>query len=455
MKYKYRKLLYGFIIFTLIFLWIPFVSAQSCYAIDTDLRASTDINAQQLDDFIKSVHPDSPLIGLGQSWIDAGNKYGINPVYLMAHAMHETGWGLNNDYLVHTKHNLYGYAAYDVNPNENAMDFSTWEEGIDYVAGKIKNNYLTDGGIYYHKEYGATLQGMNIYYATDSNWATSISNVMNMFTNWLGECPENTISQKSQFFIMPVSEDDMEKITCKYDTTACFNARGYDIGYHSGIDISPKSGNPEIRAIGDGKIVKKQLNDGSDHNMGNTIIIEHNLNDGNKIYSLYAHLDSFAPRISDEVMKDEIIGYMGGTGGGEKNYWGTHLHFEIKDSNTLENPKGGNPCLYPNAEGTNVVAPCWGYMPSSADNYGFHNPYLFIGVSSKTTWEFNIDGNLEGWEPHNVEGVKYAIENGALFIDPAESDPWIEKNGLSIASSSANRIKINMSSNCPDNTGAK
>jgi len=396
------------------------------------------------------VHPDSALIGLGQSWIDAGNKYGINPVYLMAHAMHETGWGLKNDYLVYTKHNLYGYGASDSNPNENAMNFSSWQESIDVVAGKIKENYLTEGGKYFHKEYGATLQGMNINYASDKNWATSISNVMNMFANWLGKCPNDPKSQESSFFIEPVSKEKIEKISCGYDYTTCYKAKGHEIGYHSGIDILPKSGNPEIRAVGEGKIVKKQLNDGSDHNMGNTIIIEHNLKNGNKIYSLYAHLDSFAPGISEEieVPMGKIIGYMGGTGDGKKN-WSIHLHFEIKDDNTLENPKGGKPCLY-----NNVVGPCWGYMPNSADNYGYHNPYLFIKEASRTSWEFNTPGDLEGWEPHNVEGNKYSVENGALFIDPSESDPWIENNGLFIDATALNSVRINMSSNAPDNFGA-
>jgi len=185
--------LLGILIIALILSGMMSASAQSCYTITTDLNTGADdVTAQQLDDFIKSVHPDSPLIGLGRSWIDTGNKYGINPVYLMAHAMHETGWGLKNDYLVYTKHNLYGYGAIDSNPNENAMTFSTWQEGIDIIAGKIKENYLTEGGKYFHEEYGATLQGMNVNYASDNNWANGISDIMNMFADGLGKCPDKS-----------------------------------------------------------------------------------------------------------------------------------------------------------------------------------------------------------------------------------------------------------------------
>lgn len=463
MKDKYRELLYGFLIFSLIFLWIPFVSAQSCYAIDTDLRANADINAQQLDNFIKSVHPDSPLIGLGQSWIDAGNKYGINPVYLMSHAMHETGWGLKNSYLVNTKHNLYGYTAYDRNPDVDAMSFSTWEEGIDFVAGKIKNNYLNDGGIYFHKEYGSTLQGMNINYATDSNWATSISNVMNMFTNWLGECPESFNYEEKyiidQAFQWPVDLNDRVPICYKYYKDCDGKING-----HTGIDISPRSGNPDVHAVAYGKISTVVKNDVgcasncegkgkgcNDHGFGNAVIIEHKLENGDTLYSMYAHLDSINENIKkgEYVNSHDTIGKMGASGYGQNDYWikpctqnkNAHLHFEIKDSNTLFNPSGKcTDCVF-------------GYADGNPDDYGYHNPEDYFGRDKFKSWEFNVAGDIEGWELHNVEGTKYSVGDGSLFIDPSESDPWIENNGLSI-DATANVIKTKMSSNCVDNIGA-
>jgi hypothetical protein len=229
MRSKATTLL-GILIIALIFSGITSVSAQSCYTTTTDLRTGAgDVTAQQLDDFIKSVHPDSPLIGLGQSWIDAGNKHGINPVYLMTHAMHETGWGLKNDYLVYTKHNLYGYGAIDSNPNENAMAFSTWQEGIDIIAGKIKENYLTEGGKYFHEEYGATLQGMNVNYASDNNWANGISDIMNMFADWLGKCPDKSSTT-------PASSGEDHRVTnsiiWEFNTPA--NSEGW-LAYNAGI----------------------------------------------------------------------------------------------------------------------------------------------------------------------------------------------------------------------------
>ncbi|KKH57347.1 hypothetical protein DU74_06770 [Methanosarcina mazei] len=52
-----------------------------------------------------------------------------------------------------------------------------------------------------------------------------------------------------------------------------------------------------------------------------------------------------------------------------------------------------------------------------------------------------------------MEGALYSVEDGRLFLDPAGSDPLIEKNGLYLDASTAKFVSIGMSSNCPDNVG--
>ncbi|AKB32495.1 hypothetical protein MSSIH_1805 [Methanosarcina siciliae HI350] len=94
---------------------------------------------------------------------------------------------------------------------------------------------------------------------------------------------------------------------------------------------------------------------------------------------------------------------------------------------------------YTNVLGLNYIG--WAYPPV--------NPPLKI----KHVWEFNTPGDLEGWEPHNMEGDKYSVEDGRLFLDPSESDPWIEINDLYLDASTAKFVNLGMSSNCPDNTG--
>ncbi len=178
-------------------------------------------------------------------------------------------------------------------------------------------------------------------------------------------------------FEMPVNPDEAYLIQ-KYDV---YNLTAE--GYHTGIDLYTKGGKPTIYPTAPGVVMIIQPNgpcsdyhgEGGgceDHGLGNTVIIEHIVEDGQPIYSLYAHLDSINPSLHEGsvVGHSDPVGIMGASGYGLSDYWknsdGTpavHLHFEIKNRAALSNPKG---------EGIH-----FGYVPSSADNYGYHNPYTF------------------------------------------------------------------------------
>jgi len=179
-------------------------------------------------------------------------------------------------------------------------------------------------------------------------------------------------------FKTPVNPDEAYLIQ-KYDV---YNSRAK--GYHTGIDLYTKGGKPTIYPTTLGVVVLIQSNGPcsdyhgkgggcEDHGLGNTVIIEHILGNGQRIYSLYAHLDSIDPSLSEGRLVDhyDAIGTMGASGYGLSDYWknsdGTpaiHIHFEIKDEAVLSNPRG---------KGT-----YFGYLPASADNYGYHDPYTFI-----------------------------------------------------------------------------
>jgi len=78
-------------------------------------------------------------------------------------------------------------------------------------------------------------------------------------------------------------------------------------------------------------------------------------------------------------------------------------------------------------------------------------------IINTIAWEFNTPADNEGWLAYNagILNEDTNVQDDGLFIvDPIGPDPWIENNGLSIDASSVNRIKIKMSSNCEDDTGA-
>jgi len=164
----------------------------------------------------------------------------------------------------------------------------------------------------------------------------------------------------------------------------------FDYYQHTGIDFAPYSNTKDfsVYAIYNGKIIKIQPNDGKDHGLGNTVIIEHYI-DNEKIYSLYAHLSFIEENIREgmNVKKGEKIGKLGSSGYGCQNHWrigpdgcnknlafDTHLHFEIKKAPSLENPFLGKICQKQNGE----PKFCYGYTPDYPQKYGYLNPITYL-----------------------------------------------------------------------------
>jgi flagellum-specific peptidoglycan hydrolase FlgJ len=144
------------------------------FTVDSDLTEVAMVSGPQLDAAIKATRSDSPLVGLGQTFVDVGTEEGINAFYIAAHAAHESSWGTSR--LAEMKNNIFGYGAYNSCPFECARSFTTKAECVVYVMHIVKGEYLTEGGRYYN---GQTLKGMNINYATDPNWKNSIVTIMN------------------------------------------------------------------------------------------------------------------------------------------------------------------------------------------------------------------------------------------------------------------------------------
>ena len=114
----------------------------------------------------------------------AEQEYGINGVFLAGLAIHESGWGTSSIAL--NKKNLFGYQAYDGSAYNSAKQFSTYSQGIDLVARVLVKYYLNSngkeifGGDIADGRYfnGSTISGVNKCYASDSNWANAIYNIM-------------------------------------------------------------------------------------------------------------------------------------------------------------------------------------------------------------------------------------------------------------------------------------
>ncbi len=101
--------------------------------------------------------------------------------------------------------------------------------------------------------------------------------------------------------------------------------------YHGGIDIACPEGTP-ILAAADGTVVVANSTDSWGGSYGYYVKIQH---DGT--YStLYAHCSQIAVTGGQQVVKGQVIGYVGSTG----NSSGNHLHFEVYENGARTDPQG-------------------------------------------------------------------------------------------------------------------
>ena len=100
----------------------------------------------------------------------AERKYGINARFLLAAALHESGWG--SGYIARVKHNLFGYNAYDRDPVRYATAYRTYAANIDDTARFIKDFYLTPGGRWWGGR--PTLRSMQRFWSSSGRWGTNV-----------------------------------------------------------------------------------------------------------------------------------------------------------------------------------------------------------------------------------------------------------------------------------------
>ncbi len=97
---------------------------------------------------------------------------------------------------------------------------------------------------------------------------------------------------------------------------------------HAGLDYGNACGSP-IRAAADGTVIGTPVTRGG----GNQIIIDHGVQRGVNLTTIYKHMSRYAVR-SGKVERGQTIGYMGSTGLST----GCHLHFETRENGIPVNP---------------------------------------------------------------------------------------------------------------------
>jgi murein DD-endopeptidase MepM/ murein hydrolase activator NlpD len=95
--------------------------------------------------------------------------------------------------------------------------------------------------------------------------------------------------------------------------------------FHKGVDIGSPDGTP-VHAPAGGRVIKA----GPGSGYGREIAIDH----GNGIVTIYGHLSGYNVVEGQNVVKGEVIGYVGHSG----RVTGPHLHYEVQVQGTAVNP---------------------------------------------------------------------------------------------------------------------
>ena len=145
-------------------------AAKQHQFLNYDARTPSNLTADELNRFVQG----TALEGLGDAYAKAESEYGVNAFILLALSAHESAWGKSR--IAQDKNNLFGYMAYDRSPYASAKHFETKDEAVMTVANHLATNYLTEGAKYFN---GYTLEGMNVKYASDIEWHSKITGIMN------------------------------------------------------------------------------------------------------------------------------------------------------------------------------------------------------------------------------------------------------------------------------------
>jgi murein DD-endopeptidase MepM/ murein hydrolase activator NlpD len=191
-------------------------------------------------------------------------------------------------------------------------------------------------GVYHEVKAGDTLASIAGKYKVDLDAITGAANEWNSL-----QPPNYTISPGMKLIVAGGTKPYIPKVVTAYNGPIPNGARGTGrfqwpvIGYisqdywygHRALDIAAPTGTPVSAA--DGGFVT--FVGWTDVGYGNLIRIDH----GNGFATWYGHLSQFNVVIGQAVKRGDVIGYIGSTG----HSTGPHLHFEIRTSDGLLNPR--------------------------------------------------------------------------------------------------------------------
>jgi len=134
---------------------IPAYSTSQVMALDVSVPSGVTVSDLKLV-------TKGALVGLEESFWKAEQDYGVNCLFVMAIAAHESA----NGTICFRPNNMFGFGT---------SGFSSKAECIDTVARALANNYLSTSGSLYN---GKTISSVNKRYAASTTWDDKVARNM-------------------------------------------------------------------------------------------------------------------------------------------------------------------------------------------------------------------------------------------------------------------------------------
>ena len=148
-----------------------------------DLNTRTYIATEDMKALIEywcKNHQDSFLLGNEQAFINASNETGLDPIFLLALAGLESGWGESK---IHKEYNN-PYSINMVDKDiENGFRYSSTYEGIYNGAKWIYDNYYSQG----QKTLNDMIYGKKMYASSKDEWIDTLCKIITSSYKYLDE----------------------------------------------------------------------------------------------------------------------------------------------------------------------------------------------------------------------------------------------------------------------------
>ncbi len=143
---------------------------------DMDLTTKTGLSKEDFKTLISNVKYDTSKFFYDNSDFiyDLCNEYQINEIFFCGLISAESGWNIASNH-----RRTYNYIS--LMTRNGLIQFSSTEDGLTAAAKALHNNYLTEGGCFYH---GKTLYGVKTKFCPASNtWVELVYGRMKQIIN--------------------------------------------------------------------------------------------------------------------------------------------------------------------------------------------------------------------------------------------------------------------------------